>query len=172
MPERSMRPETAELFQAIRAGESAEVQRLLATGAQLDVSDDYGTPLHHAARAGETEIVELLLQAGADVRATNMYGGTPLIPACERAHLDTVRVLIAAGSPLDHVNRLGWTALHEAIVLGDGSNPFVETVRLLAEAGADLTLPDGEGVSPFELARGRGFAEIAGAVQAGLHVEH
>ena len=35
---------------------------------------------------------------------------------------------------VDHVNRLGWTALHEAIILGDGSQRYVDTVRELVAA--------------------------------------
>ncbi len=31
-----------------------------------------------------------------------------------------VQHLIDAGAPLDHINNLGWTALVEAVVLGDG----------------------------------------------------
>lgn len=33
--------------------------------------------------------------------------------------MSTVKLLIAAGVPVDHVNNLGWTAMHEAIILGD-----------------------------------------------------
>jgi len=35
------------------------------------------------------------------------------------------------------VNNLGWTALIESIVLGDGGERHTETLRLLVEAGAD-----------------------------------
>jgi hypothetical protein len=34
--------------------------------------------------------------------------------------VDAVKLLIACGVPVDHVNRLGWTALLEAIILSDG----------------------------------------------------
>ena len=37
---------------------------------------------------------------------------------------------------LDHVNNLGWTALMEAVVLGDGGPRHLSTVRALVEAGA------------------------------------
>ena len=43
-----------------------------------------------------------------------------------------------AGAPLDHVNNLGWTALMEAVVLGDGGSDHQEVVRLL-EQQDDLT---------------------------------
>jgi ankyrin repeat protein len=46
------------------------------------------------------------------------YDGTGLIRAAERGHARIVRRLLRAGIAVDHVNRLGWTALLEAIVLG------------------------------------------------------
>ena len=39
-------------------------------------------------------------------------------------------MLIAAGAPLDHVNNLGWTALMESIVLGDGGTAHPELTLL------------------------------------------
>jgi uncharacterized protein len=68
-----------------------------------------------------------------------------------------VRLLIAAGAPLDHVNNLGWTALIESIVLGNGGARHTETLRLLVEAGANVNLADREGRTPWVLARSRGY---------------
>ena len=47
-----------------------------------------------------------------------------LIAAAHRGHVDVVRALIAAKAPLNHVNNLGWTALLEAVVLGNGGRPI------------------------------------------------
>ena len=77
-----------------------------------------------------------------------------------------VRALIAAGAPLDHVNNLGWTALMEAVVLGDGGTRHAETVRALAEAGADANLPDRQGITPLAHARRRGYRTIMGILEA------
>ena len=46
--------------------------------------------------------------------------------------------LIEAGAPLDHINNLGWTALIEAVVLGDGGPDHVRTARLLVESRFQL----------------------------------
>ena len=51
---------------------------------------------------------------------------------------------------VDHVNDLGWTALLEAVILGDGGAAHTEIVRLLVDAGADVSIPDGEGVTALE----------------------
>ncbi len=98
--------------------------------------------------------------------STNRYGGTALIPASEHGHVSTVKILIDAGVPVNHINNLQWTALHEAIVLGTGSPDHVETVRLLIEGGADVTIADGSGVSPRELAASHGYREIVALIDA------
>jgi len=71
------------------------------------------------------------------------------------------------GAPLDHVNNLGWTALIEAVVLGDGGPDHVRTVQYLVEAGADLSIPDRDGVTALQHAEGRNYTEIAEIIAAG-----
>ena len=103
----------------------------------------------------------MTLAYGADLQSTNRYGGTALIPAAERGHVETVRTLIAAGVEVDHVNNLGWTALLEAVILGNGGPAHRRIVALLVEAGADVDLADRDGVTPLAHALGRGYEEIA-----------
>jgi uncharacterized protein len=76
-----------------------------------------------------------------------------------------VERLLKTGVGIDHVNRLGWTALFEAIILGGGDRGHTEVVRLLVEAGADVNLADGGGVTPLAHARRQGFDEIAAILQ-------
>ena len=71
-----------------------------------------------------------------------------------------MRQLIAAGAPLDHVNNLHWTALIEAVVLGDGGIRHQACVRALLAAKANTRLTDREGRTPLQLARARGYREI------------
>ena len=47
-----------------------------------------------------------------------------------------------AGAPLDHVNNLGWTALIESIVLGDGGPRRIATMKALIDGGADINRAD------------------------------
>jgi ankyrin repeat protein len=81
-----------------------------------------------------------------------------------------VRELISAKAPLDHVNNLGWTALIEAVVLGDGGPRHVATVRALVDAGARIDLADRQGVTPLVLAQQRGFGPMVAILErAGAH---
>ena len=119
-----------------------------------------------AAVANDLPALKLALELGC--RATNVtsrYDGTALIAAAHLGHHDVVRELIRAGAPLDHVNNLGWTALMESIVLGDGGPRHVATLQALVGAGANVNLPDRTGASPLALARGRGYREMAAILE-------
>ncbi|SEI87552.1 hypothetical protein SAMN05216327_104346 [Dyadobacter sp. SG02] len=142
----------------------AEMARLLTEkGADVNLQDDiHDSPFLYAGATGQAELVKLFLTHGARFDVFNRYNGTALIPACERGHVETVKVLAGTkGFPINHVNRLGWTALMEAIVLGDGSKKYQEFVQLLKDGDADLGIPDHDGITPLQHAKSRGFVEIA-----------
>jgi len=61
---------------------------------------------------------------------------------------------------IDPINNLGWTALLEAIILGDGGKNHTEVVRLLVDAGANVNLADRNGVTPLQHAHQRQFQDI------------
>lgn len=136
---------------------------LVKSGADVNLQDDrQDSPFLYAGASGQTELVRIFLENGARFDVFNRYNGSALIPACERGYVETVRVLAnTKGYPLDHVNRLGWTALMEAVVLGDGGKKHQEVVQILKDAGADLAIPDNDGVTALQHARKRGFTEIA-----------
>lgn len=141
---------------------------LVDAGADVDAFDaDRYDVLTIAAVADDLWSVRRALTSGADPRAvTSPYEGTALIAAAHLGHVEVVRALIAAGAPLDHVNNLGWTALIEAIVLGDGEQPHVEVVKALVKAGADVNLADSSGTRPLSLAENAGYAKIAAILKA------
>jgi ankyrin repeat protein len=115
-----------------------------------------------AAVANDIEMLKIALEGGASAKnVTSRYDGTALIAAAHLGHVEAVKLLIAAGAPLNHVNNLGWTALIEAIVLGNGGANHTATVRALVEAGADVNIADRQGVTPLQHARRRGYVEMA-----------
>ena len=115
-----------------------------------------------AAVANDLEMLKIVLDGGASARnITSRYDGTALIAAAHLGHTEAVKLLIAARAPLNHVNNLGWTALMEAVVLGNGGANHTATVRALVEAGADVNIADKQGATPLQHARRRGYVEIA-----------
>ena len=115
-----------------------------------------------AAVANDLEMLKILLDGGASAKnITSRYDGTALIAAAHLGHAEAIKLLVDAKAPLNHVNNLGWTALMEAIVLGNGGLNHTATVRALVEAGADVDVADKQGATPLQHARRRGYVEIA-----------
>jgi ankyrin repeat protein len=115
-----------------------------------------------AAVANDLEMLKVALEGGANARnVTSRYDGTALIAAAHLGHAEVVKMLIAAKAPLNHVNNLGWTALMESIVLGNGGGNHTATLRALVEAGADVNIADRQGTTPLQHARRRGYVEMA-----------
>lgn len=116
---------------------------------------------------GSVEMARTLLPADPDPTLRNRYGGTSLIPASERGHVEYER-FVTAGTRIDvdHVNNLGWTALLEAVILGDGGPDHQEVVRILLAAGADPRIADKGGVTPLRHAQERGYRVIADILRA------
>ena len=110
-------------------------------------------------------LLDLLLDAGATADSRDSFNGTGLIRAAERGYPRIIVRLLETDIDVNHVNRLGWTALHEAIVLGDGGPAHVRVVRLLVDAGADVSLA-GNGQRPLTQATSRGYDEIAAVLRA------
>lgn len=160
----------APIHDAARKGDINEVSALLASGADINAFDPNDLdPLTIAARRGDISMVRLLLQSGADPTAIVAdVKGTALIASSHRGYVEIVDALIAAGAPLDHVNNLGWTALLEAVILGDGGIRYQKIVRSLLNAGADATIPDNTGRNALNHARNRGQTQVLHIIETYL----
>lgn len=143
---------------------------LIEAGADVNAQDNSSdSPFLYAGAEGLTGIVRLCMKAGADYKVYNRYGGSALIPACERGHVDTVAAILEDPSfPIDHINRLGWTGLLETVILGNGVAAHLRIMDMLIDAGANVNLPDKDGVTALQHALGKGQKEMAQLlVQAG-----
>nr|WP_295904474.1 ankyrin repeat domain-containing protein [uncultured Bdellovibrio sp.] len=108
----------------------------------------------------------MTLEHGADLKSTNRYGGTALIPAAEKGHLETVKILLKTKVDANHINRLGWTALLEAIILSDGGETHQKIIQELVKAGVDVNIADKEGVTPLQHAQKRNYTKIVEILKA------
>ena len=156
------------LLLATRADNVEAARLLIDAGADVNAKDSIrDTPFLYAGAEGRDEILKAILATGrANLKDTNRYGGTALIPAAHHGHPSTVRILLGTGIDIDHVNDLGWTALLEAVILGDGGPVHQEIVGLLVDAGA-RNIADNDGKTPLDHARQRGFDEMAARIALG-----
>ena len=155
------------LIVAAHAGRHDAMRALVAAGADPNALEhDRYDIVTIAAVANDVATLKVALSLGASAaNVTSRYDGTALIAAAHLGHAAIVGELIRAGAPLDHVNNLGWTALIETIVLGDGGPRHVATLRALVDGGANVNLADRSGTTPLALARGRGYREMAAILE-------
>jgi ankyrin repeat protein len=112
-------------------GQHEAMRALVAAGADPNaLENDRYDIVTIAAVANDVPTLRLALELGASAKnVTSRYDGTALIAAAHLGHAEVVKILIAASAPLDHVNNLGWTALMESIVLGDGGSRHTDTLK-------------------------------------------
>jgi uncharacterized protein len=155
------------LHVAAFARQRAAIKALAKAGADLGaLENDRYDAVTIAAVADDEDTLRTLLALGASAKlVTSRYDGTALIAAAHLGHDGVVRQLIAAGAPLDHVNNLHWTAVIEAVVLGNGGARHQATLKALIDAKANLQLTDRSGRTPLQLARERGYAEMVAMLE-------
>jgi ankyrin repeat protein len=126
---------TTPLHWAVRADDSAAVDRLLRDGADAKAADRYGiTPLYLAAVNGNAAIIRKLLDAGADPNTKDPAGETALMTAARTGMPDALKVLLDRGANLNAVDpEFQQTALMLAV-----RENHPAAVKLLIERGANL----------------------------------
>jgi uncharacterized protein len=145
------------LFDAVKAGDTASVERLLASGAEIDSRDrDQATPLIAASLSDQPAVAELLLSKGADVMARNAGGFTPLHAAAYSGSVPIAELLLDKGAVLeDAANKAGVTPLMVAV-----EENHVAMLELLIARGADVNRPESHGYTPVTRAGFKGHRDI------------
>jgi len=165
-------------------GSASMVELLLKAGADPKARNH--APVLSAARSGNVEVMTLLLDHGGDVNAKEpLRGQTALMWAASERHTSMVRLLLARGADV-HAHTIplepsgGGRGGGPGAGLGpgagrgrtNGANRFtallfatragdLESVRLLAEAGANVNDTDTQGQGAVLLAALRGHAKVA-----------
>lgn len=145
------------LFDAVKAGDIAGVERLLANGAEVDSRDgDQATPLIAAALNDQPAVAELLLSKGADVMARNAGGFTPLHAAAYSGSVPIAELLLERDAVLeDAANKAGVTPLMVAV-----EENRVAMLELLIARGADVNRPESHGYTPVMRAGFKGHRDV------------
>src|SRR4051794_8938121 len=87
------------LLAATHANHVAVARALIAAGADVNAKDDMQDSVFlYAGAEGRIEILNMTLPT-ADVKSTNRYRGTALIPAAHHGHIEAVRILL--GTAID-----------------------------------------------------------------------
>ena len=150
------------LFEAVRKGDKATVEALLAKGADVNARNiDGRTSLHLAAYSGQKDIAELLLAQGADVNSKTQTlwddsGRTPLHETAYSGKKDIAEWLITNGADVNAKAANGETPLHRAVNTGEK-----DIVQLLLAKGADVNAKTTWGATPLFVAVESGQKVIA-----------
>jgi ankyrin repeat protein len=145
---------------AIVEGHVAIVRLLLTvTDVEQRGPDECATPLFAAVRWARAEVAHVLLEAGADVRRQSPTGWTLLHLAAVIGSVELTRVMLKAGIHPDELGSLGWTPVQCCAMTPAGRAGVVDCIRILVEAGADLSK------------RGRGGSTALGLACERRHIE-
>lgn len=155
------------LLLAVRNDHVAAAVLLIEAGSNINAqAANMDSPWLLAGALGRTEMLRHMIPKGPDLSLRNRFGGNALIPACERAHVETVKLLLMTNIDVNRINNLGWTCLLEIVILGDGGPRHVEVAKLVLAAGANPNIADKDGVTPLTHAKRRGQREVARLIEA------
>ncbi len=158
------------LREAAWANDVDRAAALVKRGADVNDKDDTQQSAYLIATSeGYTDLLDLTLAHGARVNDKDSWNGTGLIRAAERGHSLVVGRLLQEGIDRDHVNRIGYQAVHEAVWLGEDTTDYVDTVRVLVAGGVELGRPSGnEGLTALEMAGQRRYPALETVLRAAL----
>ena len=138
----------ADLFRALRSENTADVERIIKGGVNLNqITDDLDrTPLILAVKMDLLPEVKLLIGAGANVNKKNWEGSMAVqYAASSRVDPRILEFLIAAGADINAQGGYGHRAPLHIASYGDN----LKTVEVLIGAGADVDVQDERGNTPF-----------------------
>jgi len=105
-------------------------------------------PLIESAKRGNEDQIEELLELGHEVDEKDGLNCTALHWAAGGGHLGAVRALVAAKADVNAVNKAGDTPLHKS-----SWKNHTAVVSFLLQSGGSKDIKNGEGKTPFDLAR-------------------
>jgi len=143
---------TNPLFDALN--DPARLKELIRRGADVNGTDTYGwTPLWNALNYGHLEAAKVLIEGGADVK-TQRYLTFPIND--EPAAIEVIKMMLDRGADINSTREGGRTVLMDAVEWRR-----LKVVRFLIRQGARLDLRDSDNKTAFDLAKDRGYDDVA-----------
>ncbi|XP_008156279.1 cyclin-dependent kinase 4 inhibitor D [Eptesicus fuscus] len=145
---------------AAARGDVQEVRRLLHRElVHPDALNRFGKTALQVMMFGSPAIALELLKQGASPNVQDASGTTPAHDAARTGFLDTLKVLVEHGADVNAPDNTGALPIHLAVREG-----HTAVVRFLA-AESDLHHRDTRGLTPLELAQGRGAQDLMDILQ-------
>lgn len=138
------------------------VQALVEAGADLEGQNGEGeTPLTLAVMGSHADLIRYLVKVGANLESSSFHETTPLMSAVLLSNPETVRVLIALGANVNARASANLTALFFASGNSVAGNANLEIVKMLVEAGADVSVKTANGKTAQDTAATDNLRDIA-----------
>ncbi|XP_044736046.1 ankyrin-3-like [Chrysoperla carnea] len=141
---------------AVYLGQEEIAEILIAHGANVNVVNIMGAPLHIAAANGYVNIVGNLLRNGADISIRDTDNSTPLELAVTNGHLQVVKIILQHKKVNMNAKCIdGWTILHYA-----SQENNLAMVKFLVDEGCNINLETDGGLKPIHIAAREGNKDI------------
>lgn len=144
----------APIHYAVRQGTLEIVKMVVEAGADINLSDEMGTPLHHAIGCRNDAMAEWMISRGADLYVSKGRGQqkwTPLLMAISLLNTNIALTLIKHMKEVDQKDERGNTALFLALEIDN-----LPIAQALVSRGADVSLQNEWGQTPLEIAERKG----------------
>ncbi len=152
------------IHKAALDGNSGDIDRILAAGANADSADANGrTPLMYAAFNGYMGIMEKLIMHGAFVNRCDSFGRTALMYASSGPFPEAVRLLLKNQADPNIADK----EEHFTALMYAASEGQAEVVRILLTFNADPSMKDIDGDNALTFARNNGHATVADLLEKG-----
>jgi ankyrin repeat protein len=163
---------------AAKKGNLPIVKLLIKNGARIQSTEHGMTPLRGAVYSDNIEIMNYLIEHGANVNYKNQHGESILMTAAKGGNLKIIKLLLKHGAKVNDKDDDNASALFYYIKLigyfdsnALSHTDYLNTAKVLIEAGADVNNSDSKGVTVLMLAcASRQIEVIKMLIEAGADV--